>query len=155
MRVLVTGGLGFIGGRLCGALLDAGYSVRCVDNLSGSYAPGRGAAAGAALRARGAAVTVADASEAHVRGVEAVIHLAALPGVRTRRPASELWTANVELSERLAPAAAEHGARFVLASSSSVYGNATELPTREHAAPAPLNAYAESKVAAEAAVLGR
>src|SRR5215210_1617957 len=155
MRVLVTGGLGFIGARLCGALLDAGFAVRCVDNLSGSYAPGRGTAAAAALRARGAAVAIADATEAHVRGADSVIHLAALPGVRTHRPPSELWAANVELSDRLARAAAGAGARFVLASSSSVYGNASRLPTPEHATPAPLNAYAESKVAAEAAVLGR
>jgi nucleoside-diphosphate-sugar epimerase len=86
--------------------------------------------------------------------MHAVIHLAALPGVRTHRSAAELWTANVELTDRLARAAAARGARFVLVSSSSVYGNARELPTPEHAPPAPLNAYAESKVAAEAAALG-
>jgi len=154
MKVLVTGGLGFIGGRLSGALLDAGFAVRCVDNLSGSYAPERGVAAAAALAARGAELAIGEASTAHVRGADAVIHLAALPGVRTRRPVSELRVANVELTDRLARAAAARGARFVLISSSSVYGNARELPTPEHAPLAPLNRYAESKVAAEAAVLG-
>ena len=152
-RVLVTGGLGFIGGRLSGALLDAGFAVRCVDNLSGSYAPGRGATAAAALAARGARVIVGEAHAAHLRGADAVIHLAALPGVRTRRSQAELWATNVELADRLARAAAARGARFVLVSSSSVYGDARELPTPEHARLAPLNRYAESKVEAEAAVL--
>ena len=48
--------------------------------------------------------------------------------------------------------ASARGVRFVLVSSSSVYGDARELPTPEHAPPAPLNPYAASKVAAEAAV---
>jgi len=162
-RVLVTGGLGFIGSRLCGALLDAGTAVRCVDDLSGAYAwPGAapaaggaktGAAAGAALAARGAEVLVAAARPAHVRCIDAVVHLAGLPGVRSARSRAELRAANVELPARLARAASRQGARFVLVSSSSVYGNAAQLPTPEHAPLAPLNPYAESKAAAEAAVL--
>jgi UDP-glucuronate 4-epimerase len=152
--VLVTGGLGFIGSRLCHALLDDGVDVRCVDDLSGTYAEGRGPVAAAELSERGADVRIAPAAGTHVRGVEAVIHLAAIPGVRTRRPEAVLRAANVELPERLARAAAEAGARFVFVSSSSVYGDASELPTPESAPRAPLNPYAGSKVAAEAAVLG-
>ena len=151
--VLVTGGLGFIGSRLCAALLDEGLAVRCVDNLSGTYADGVGEAALPSLRARRAEVAVADAGPEHLRGVDAVIHLAGLPGARTTRPAAQLRSANVDLADRLAGAAARRGLRFVLVSSSSIYGDARELPTPEHARPAPLNAYAESKVAAEAAVL--
>jgi len=85
--------------------------------------------------------------------VDAVIQLAALPGVRTRQTRGALRTANVEIAGRLARAAAGHGVRSVFVSSSSVYGNASLLPTPEHAPLAPLNPYAESKVAAEAAVL--
>jgi UDP-glucuronate 4-epimerase len=132
MRVLVTGGLGFIGSRLCAALLDAGFDVRCVDCLSGPAAePG------------------------HVRGMNAVIHLAALPGVRAQHHPAVLRAANVALTDRLAAAAAAHGARFVFASSSSVYGHASLLPTPEDSPLSPLNAYAASKVAAEQAVLAR
>lgn len=151
-RVLVTGGLGFIGNRLCAALLEQGVDVRIVDDLSGHYAESTGQAAAAALAARGAEVTIACAEAAHLTGFDAVIHLAALPGVRTRRSPSAFHETNVGLTERLVRAASAAGARFVLVSSSSVYGNALELPTPEHSPTAPLNPYAASKVAAEEVV---
>jgi nucleoside-diphosphate-sugar epimerase len=151
-RVLVTGGLGFIGSRVSAALLDEGAGVRVVDDLSGAYAPNTGPAAAHELAARGAEVMIGPAAPAPLGGVDAVIHLAALPGVRTRRPPSALREVNVLLTERLVRAASARGIRFVLVSSSSVYGDARELPTPEHATPAPLNPYAVSKVAAEAAV---
>jgi UDP-glucuronate 4-epimerase len=150
LRVLVTGGLGFIGSRVSAALLDEGERVSVVDDLSGAYAPGIGPAAARELSARGAEVTIGPADPAQLRGVDAVIHLAALPGVRTRHSPSALYEANVVLTERLVRAASAHGIRFVLVSSSSVYGNARVLPTPEHAPTAPLNPYAASKVAAEA-----
>jgi UDP-glucuronate 4-epimerase len=153
-RVLVTGGLGFIGSRLCSALLAEGARVRCVDNLSGSYAPETGPAAASMLAVRGAEVLVEDADTAHLRGVDSVLHLAALPGVRSRRPLAALRAANVELPARLMRAARARGVRFVFASSSSVYGDALELPTPERATLAPLNPYARSKVAAELALRG-
>jgi nucleoside-diphosphate-sugar epimerase len=151
-RLLVTGGLGFIGSRVSAALLDAGSGVRIVDDLSGAYAPDTGPAAARELTARGAEVMIGSADPAQVRGVDAVIHLAGLPGVRTRHSPSALREANVRLTERLVRAASAHGSRFVLVSSSSVYGNARELPTPEHAPKAPLNPYALSKVAAEEVV---
>ena len=155
--VCVTGGLGFVGSRLCHALLDSGRSVRCVDSLVGRYAPGNGPAAERGLAARGAEIVRAHAGAAPddvvLDGAEAVIHLAALPGVRTPRPLAELWRENTAATERLARAAAERGVRFVLASTSSVYGDAVRLPTPEDALPAPLGAYALSKLAAERACL--
>jgi UDP-glucuronate 4-epimerase len=154
-RVLVTGGLGFIGSRLVCRLLAEGVSVRCVDDLSANPAPGTGPAAAGAFAARGAEVVVAAAEPAHVDGMDAVVHLAALPGVRSARSPERLRAVNVELADRLAHAAARNGARFVFSSSSSVYGNAAVLPTPEDGPLAPLNPYAQSKVAAEAAVLAR
>jgi UDP-glucuronate 4-epimerase len=153
MRILVTGGLGFIGSRLCGALLDEGFCVRCLDDLSGTYADGPATAAAAGLAARGAEVVVAGAETAHLHGTDAAIHLAARPGVRTRQAPAALRAANVGLTDRLAAAAARQKTRFVFVSSSSVYGNARVLPTPEHSPLAPINPYAASKVAAEQAVL--
>jgi UDP-glucuronate 4-epimerase len=153
--VCVTGGLGFVGHRLCHALLDLGRPVRCVDSLVGSYAAGTGPAAADSLATRGAEIVhahVGDASDDLVLdGAEAVIHLAALPGVRTPRPFAELWRENARATARLARAAARRGARFVLASTSSVYGDAARLPTPEEAPPSPLGPYALSKLAAERA----
>src|SRR5215212_6148508 len=100
-RVLVTGGLGFIGSAVSAALLDRGADVRVVDDLSGAYASGTGPAAASALAAGGAEVTIGAADPALVQSVDAVIHLAALPGVRTRRAPSALHEANVLLTERL------------------------------------------------------
>lgn len=150
--VVVTGGLGFIGSRLSAALLEEGFDVRVVDDVSGSYGPGTGPAAAPELAARGAEVAIGAAAPSLLRGADAVIHLAGLPGVRTRHSHRALHEANVVLTERLVRAASATGMRFVLMSSSSVYGNAGELPTPEHAPSSPLNAYAETKVAAEAVV---
>jgi UDP-glucuronate 4-epimerase len=151
-HVLVTGGLGFIGSRLVPRLLDEGFAVRVVDDLSAASPGGTGAEAAPRFAARGVEVVLDRADPGHVAGVDAVVHLAALPGVRSKRSPSLLRAVNVELAGRLAGAAARTGARFVFTSSSSVYGNAAVLPTPEDARPAPLNAYAESKVAAEADV---
>jgi nucleoside-diphosphate-sugar epimerase len=107
------------------------------------------------MAVRGAEVIIGRASPAHLDGVDAVLHLAAVPGVRARRAPAALRATNVELADRLAAAAAERGTRFVFVSSSSVYGDARVLPTPEDAPLRPLNPYAESKVAAEAAVLAR
>ena len=87
--------------------------------------------------------------------MDAVVHLAALPGVRTRRAPAELHATNVELTDRLATAAARERARFLFVSSSSVYGRASTLPTPEDSPLSPLNGYAASKVAAERTVLAR
>lgn len=154
-RVCVTGGLGFIGAHLCTALLDRGYEVRCVDRLSGRYAPGSRETWEALGVRAGLELVRADlmrtAPAALLDGVDATVHLAALPGVRERRGGAELWRENVSATARLLGEAARRGQRLVLASTSSVYGNAIRLPTPERARPAPLNPYALSKLAAEQA----
>ncbi len=148
----MTGGLGFIGSRLCETLLRQGREVVCVDDLRGEYATAAGPAAALRLRALGAELVLADASAAPLRGAGGVVHLAGLPGVRTRRSYAEIWAANAGLTERLVEAAGAAGARFVLGSTSSVYGNPAVLPTPEHSPARPLGAYAMTKAAGEASV---
>lgn len=151
---VVTGGLGFIGAPLCEALARRGRRVLCVDRMSGVYAPQRGMAAAERLR-RDPRIEVAevDVRELRAADVTAVVHLAALPGVRSRRSRAWLWRENVALTELMTEYAAGAGARLVLASSSAVYGNAVLRPTPEHSPTAPLGPYAASKVAAEEACL--
>lgn len=94
-----------------------------------------------------------DSLDAALGGADAVIHLSGLPGVRAAHRFSDLWRENTLTTVRLARETARRGQRFVLASTSSVYGDACRLPTAEDACPAPLNAYAISKLAAEQACL--
>ena len=154
-RVLVTGGLGFIGSRLCEALLDEGARVRCVDDLSGSYAPATGPAAAARLAARGAEVLVTSAHPRHVDGVDAVIHLAGRPGVRSTRPVAELHAAQRRSRRSGSPRPRRAGrplpARLELV---GVRQRRRAAHPRARAARA-AEPYAASKVAAEAAVLAR
>ena len=156
--VAVTGGLGFIGAHLCRALAARGHRVRCIDRLSASYAPGSGHDAWSALASiENVALIRADLGseplDAMLDGAHAVVHLAALPGVRAGHERATLWRENVSNTSRLAEEAARRGQRFVLASTSSVYGSSRPLPASEDAVPSPLNAYAVSKLAAERSVL--
>jgi UDP-glucuronate 4-epimerase len=157
-RICVTGGLGFVGSRLCALLADRGYEVTCVDRLSAAYSPGAGPGAVRALQStEKVRVLVEDLARVDLDGLlapaSAVVHLAALPGVRAGHDPDTLWRENVAVSERVARAAAQSGKRMVLASSSSVYGDAQRRPTPEDAPLMPLGAYAETKVAAEHACL--
>lgn len=151
--VCVTGGLGFIGVPLCRALCASGYRVRCVDRLGGRYGAGRGPGAVAALEAAGVEVLARELCAPQLRGADAVVHLAALPGVRARRPVGQLWRENVELTRMVLDGAARSGARLVFASSSSIYGDAAVLPSPEHLRASPLGLYAASKLAAERSCL--
>jgi UDP-glucuronate 4-epimerase len=156
-RICVTGGLGFVGSHLCAALAEHGYEVVCVDRLSGSYGPGCGPEATARLSLLGARVVhadlVCDRLDGLLAGVDAIVHLAALPGVRSRHGFARLLEENARATERLVNTAAVRGQRFLLASSSSVYGDPPRLPTPEHTPPSPLGSYAASKLAAERACL--
>lgn len=144
-RVGVTGGAGFIGRHLCRALAERGYEARCIDR---SLSRGEDAE----LRAAGVATVAADVSvdplAPVLEGTDAVIHLAALPGVRAMHSLADLWHHNAHATARLADALGT-GRRLVLASTSSVYGNATRLPTPEDSPVSPLNPYAVTKLAAE------
>lgn len=159
-RWLVTGGVGFIGSHLCRALLARGDAVRIIDDFSNAPYPTAIKRANAAALSRDfpslevieGCITDRALTATLVAGTDGVLHLAGLAGVRPSfvDPARYVKV-NVEGTANLLDAAQRAGHElFVLASSSSVYGNATPLPALEDApAMVPESPYASSKRGAE------
>ncbi|MGA8682734.1 MAG: UDP-glucuronic acid decarboxylase family protein [Acidimicrobiales bacterium] len=153
-RVVVTGGAGFVGSHLCKALLARGDEVVCVDNLStGSMANVDRLAADAHFT-----FVQGDVSdELHIDGrIDAVAHLAcpASPPDYLRLPLETLaaGSGGTEWGLRLAE---RYGGRFLLASTSEIYGEPTVHPQPEsywgNVNPiGPRSVYDESKRFAEA-----
>jgi UDP-glucose 4-epimerase len=156
MKILVTGGAGFIGSHLVERLLQLGYGVAVIDNLSqGSLKNLSACKRFPGFRfIRGDVTRETDARRAS-RGCDAVFHLAANPEVRIG-DTSVHFTQNILATFRVLEAAV--GARmqrFAFASSSTVYGDATRLPTPEDYAPLePISTYGASKLASESLIAG-
>jgi UDP-glucuronate 4-epimerase len=154
-RYLVTGVAGFIGSHVSEALIGRGDEVIGVDNFDPFYARDVKEANLEQLK-RSPAFRFIEAdvatSDMPLEGVEAMLHLAAKPGVRPslENPGSYM-EANVTGTARLFDAARRAGiTRIVFASSSSVYGNATPAPFAEtEPAVSPISPYAASKRAGE------
>ena len=147
MRVLVTGGAGFIGSNLADRLLASGESVRVLDDLSTGFKENvpDGAELVEGDIADGAVVAAA------VEGVDVVFHQAAHRAVaRSVEDPLATDTANVHGTLTLLSAARDAGVRrVVLASSSSVYGGAATRPTHESAPLLPRSPYAVTKLTGE------
>jgi len=131
MRVLVTGGAGFIGSNLADAFLAAGHEVRVLDDLSTGFLENVPAHAELIEGEVSDAAAVAKA----VDGVELVVHLAAHRAVlRSVEDPLATDTANVHGTLTVLKAATDAGVRRVVyASSSSVYGADPPMPTPETA----------------------
>ncbi len=154
-RLLVTGAAGFIGSHLCEALLAAGHQVAGVDNFDPFYPRAVKERNLSALRGHaGFSFSEGDVERdpLPLDGVEAIIHLAAKPGVQPSldNPVSYMET-NVSATTRLLDLARRGGiTRVVFGSSSSVYGESTPAPFAEDAvADQPISPYAASKRAGE------
>ncbi len=157
MRALVTGAAGFIGSHLCERLLGRGEEVRAVDSFSDYYDPKRKRSNVAPLLgSAGFELIEGDLAgldlDSLLDGVDVVFHLAGQPGVRASwgEEFSIYLDENVLVTQRLLEAACEHRPkRFVFASSSSIYGDAEQFPTRESDTPRPISPYGVTKLAAE------
>lgn len=154
-KVLLTGAAGFIGSHLAETLLRAGYEVTGVDNFDPFYAR-EVKERNLEGVAKHPGFTFVEADIARdplpLEGMEAILHLAAKPGVRpSLEDPGSYMEANVTATARLLDAARRIGiTRIVFGSSSSVYGNATPAPFDEdEPAVSPISPYAASKRAGE------
>jgi UDP-glucose 4-epimerase len=145
--VLVTGGAGFIGSHLVDALVARGDDVVVLDDLSTGFAANVNPAA---RLVEGSIADEDDAARA-VAGCELVFHQAAHKAVlRSVEHPLTTDTVNTHGTLTILKAALDAGARRVVhASSSSVYGGATIVPTPESAPLLPRSPYAVTKLAAE------
>ncbi|MEX2613369.1 MAG: SDR family oxidoreductase [Gaiellaceae bacterium] len=150
MKVLVTGGAGFIGSNVVRALLGRGDDVRVLDNFSTGNRANLAGLGGDVELVEGELRSYERVHNA-VRGIEAVFHLGALGSVpRSVQDPLTSSAVNVEGTLNVLLAARDEGIRrVVFASSSSIYGNQAELPLRESMAPDPISPYGVAKLAAE------
>ncbi len=149
MRVVVTGGAGFIGTNLVQGLLAHGYEVVVLDNFATGFQENLD---GLDLRLVEGSILDPSTLDQAFEGADAVVHLAARPSV-PRSIVDPLASndANVNGTLQVLEAARRHQSpHLVVASSSSVYGANPQLPKREDMAPMPVSPYAASKLATEA-----
>jgi len=123
-RALITGGAGFIGSHLATRLLDSGWSVTVLDDLStGSRSNIKAQLAHPAFEFVEGSMLDRDLTRQLVQEVDAVFHLAAAVGVKLimDRPLDSLLT-NIRGTENVLAAAERHGKKVLIASTSEVYG---------------------------------
>ena len=155
MRVLVTGGAGFIGSHLVDRLVVEGYRVRVVDNLSS----GKLENIGAHLGSNSVELMLGDLKDPEVAlkavdGVSVVFHIAANPEVRVSYTSPDVhFRENVVVTFNVLEAARRRGVKeIVFASSSSVYGEPGSIPVGEDAPLRPVSVYGASKASCESLI---
>ena len=150
MKVLVTGGAGFIGSHLVERLLREGLEVRVLDNFSTGNPENLAAVASCVELVEGDVCDYEVVCEA-MQAVEIVFHLAALCSVaRSLKEPQRTNTVNIAGTLNVLLAARdERVRRLVYASTSSVYGDTPTLPKQEDQTPDPTSPYAVTKLAGE------
>ncbi|HUR40473.1 MAG TPA: UDP-glucose 4-epimerase GalE [Verrucomicrobiae bacterium] len=148
MRLLVTGGAGYVGSHVARQLTDGGHEVTVLDNLSTGHAwavlGGRLVQADLGDRPRVSAVLAQGR-------FDAVLHFAASIVVpdSVREPLAYYRNNTVNL-QALLELCVEHGVqRFVFSSTAAVYGLPETMPVREDALASPINPYGASKLMGE------
>jgi len=148
MKVLVTGGAGFIGSNLCEALLERGHEVICLDNfITGKRENIQEFLGNPKFRLIEGDIRNIDVCFEACKGVDVVLHQAAVGSVpRSIEDPLTTHQCNATGFVNMLWAAYKNGIkRFVYASSSSVYGDIQDLPKVEERIGKPLSPYAVSK----------
>ncbi|WP_410869657.1 UDP-glucose 4-epimerase GalE [Nocardia sp. A7] len=150
MKLLVTGGAGYVGGVCAAVLLESGHEVVVVDDLSTGNADG--VPAGARFVDGDIAVAAPDLLRAE--SFDGVLHFAAqsLVGESVEKP-EKYWHGNVVKTLTLLEAIRETGTpRLVFSSTAAVYGEPEQVPITEASPTRPTNPYGASKLAIDHAI---
>ncbi len=145
---LVTGGAGFIGSNICEALIDMGYTVRCLDNLStGKYENIEPLIANEGFTFIEGDIRDMDTCTKAVQGADYVLNQAAWGSVPRSIEMPQLYEEiNIRGTLNMMEASRQNGVKkFVYASSSSVYGDSVILPKKEGQEGSVLSPYALTK----------
>ena len=148
MKVLVTGGAGYIGSVVAFQLVEAGHETVVLDDFSRGHA---GAVPEEARLLRGNLLDAGVVRETLAEGFDGVLHFAALSLVGESVQEPELYYRNnvcgtLNLLEAMRESGAE---RLVFSSTAAVYGEPEEVPVRETAPALPTNPYGSSKLAVD------
>lgn len=152
MKIVVTGGAGFIGSNTCEDLIEQEYEVICLDN----FLTGKRENVAHLMKLDKFTLIEGDIRDIDtcnnaVKGADAVLHLAALGSV-PRSIADPITTNDININGSLNMIVATRDAgikRFVYAASSSTYGDSENLPKVEHIIGKPLSPYAITKYVGE------
>jgi UDP-glucose 4-epimerase len=155
MVCLVTGGAGFIGSHLVDFLMNSDETVRVLDNLSAGDLDNLSSwLSSPRLKVFQGDVLNKESVYKALDGCDTVFHLAANPEVRSDKASpQDHFKQNIEATYNLLECMREVGGveRFVFASTSTVYGEPSEIPTPETYGPLkPISHYGASKLASEA-----
>ena len=145
---LVSGGAGFIGSNICEALIDMGYTVRCLDNLStGKYENIEPLTENERFTFIKGDIRDLDTSMEAAKGVDYILNQAAWGSVPRSIEMPLLYEEiNIRGTLNMMEAARQNGVKkFVYASSSSVYGDSATLPKKEGQEGKVLSPYALTK----------
>ena len=146
MKFAVTGGAGFVGSHLVGALSDAGHSVIVIDNLKTGTKENIVKFIGKVEFVQGDIRDYKLLKE-KFSDVDGVFHEAALASVPDSfRIPDEYHDVNVNGTENVFRLAKEYDFKVIYASSSSVYGNPVKIPIKEDHPKNPINPYAQTKL---------
>ena len=150
-RALVTGGAGCVGSNLVVELLRRGWQIRALDDFSAGKHEHLKGISSDRFELREGDIRNLQVCEQACRDMEFVFHQAAIRSVSRSMDAPQATNeVNVRGTLNMLQAAQKAGVRrFVYASSSSVYGDATQLPQEETQRPQPVSPYAVSKLAGE------
>ena len=152
MKIVVTGGAGFIGSNTCESILNDGHEVVCLDN----FLTGKRENLSSFIENKSFTLLEGDIRNLNdcmkaVSGADLVLHLAALGSV-PRSIADPITTNDININGFLNMIVASRDAgikRFVYAASSSTYGDSESLPKVEHIIGKPLSPYAITKYVGE------